>query len=128
MVNDKLQGHILEIIDNQIRDNNPKCTSEVFERLTGIGYTENKAKKMIGGILVEELYYVMKNEELFNEERYSNKLSKLPDHIIEKREEDLEANSDDEVINTTIRNENKIGRNSLCPCGSGKKYKKCCGK
>jgi len=21
---------------------------------------------------------------------------------------------------------NKIGRNSLCPCGSGKKYKKCC--
>ena len=22
----------------------------------------------------------------------------------------------------------KIGRNELCPCGSGKKYKKCCGK
>ncbi len=22
----------------------------------------------------------------------------------------------------------KIGRNSPCPCGSGKKYKKCCGK
>ena len=21
----------------------------------------------------------------------------------------------------------KIGRNALCPCGSGKKYKKCCG-
>jgi len=21
---------------------------------------------------------------------------------------------------------NKIGRNELCPCGSGKKYKKCC--
>ncbi|MCL6473021.1 MAG: preprotein translocase subunit SecA [Firmicutes bacterium] len=26
------------------------------------------------------------------------------------------------------RNENKIGRNDPCPCGSGKKYKKCCGK
>ena len=23
---------------------------------------------------------------------------------------------------------NKIGRNDLCPCGSGKKYKNCCGK
>ncbi len=23
---------------------------------------------------------------------------------------------------------NKVGRNALCPCGSGKKYKKCCGK
>ncbi len=25
-------------------------------------------------------------------------------------------------------NGNKIGRNELCPCGSGKKYKKCCGR
>ncbi|HZD60254.1 MAG TPA: preprotein translocase subunit SecA [Anaerolineae bacterium] len=25
-------------------------------------------------------------------------------------------------------NDNKIGRNDPCPCGSGKKYKKCCGK
>jgi len=23
--------------------------------------------------------------------------------------------------------ENKVGRNEPCPCGSGKKYKKCCG-
>ena len=25
------------------------------------------------------------------------------------------------------RKEGKVGRNSPCPCGSGKKYKKCCG-
>lgn len=25
-------------------------------------------------------------------------------------------------------NENKTGRNELCPCGSGKKYKYCCGR
>ena len=24
--------------------------------------------------------------------------------------------------------EEKVGRNDPCPCGSGKKYKKCCGK
>ena len=28
----------------------------------------------------------------------------------------------------TTREEPKIGRNDPCPCGSGKKYKKCCGK
>ena len=28
----------------------------------------------------------------------------------------------------TIVNGPKIGRNAPCPCGSGKKYKKCCGK
>jgi preprotein translocase subunit SecA len=27
---------------------------------------------------------------------------------------------------TVIREERKIGRNDPCPCGSGKKYKKCC--
>jgi SWIM/SEC-C metal-binding protein len=27
-----------------------------------------------------------------------------------------------------VYNVEKVGRNDLCPCGSGKKYKKCCGK
>jgi len=27
-----------------------------------------------------------------------------------------------------VRDEPKVGRNDPCPCGSGKKYKKCCGK
>ena len=26
-----------------------------------------------------------------------------------------------------VRNTDKVGRNDACPCGSGKKYKKCCG-
>ncbi|WP_144548533.1 SEC-C metal-binding domain-containing protein [Bacillus sp. X1(2014)] len=30
--------------------------------------------------------------------------------------------------NGPIQKENKVGRNDPCPCGSGKKYKKCCGK
>ena len=28
---------------------------------------------------------------------------------------------------TFVRDERKIGRNEKCPCGSGKKYKHCCG-
>lgn len=28
---------------------------------------------------------------------------------------------------TVVRTDPKIGRNDPCPCGSGKKYKKCCG-
>jgi len=28
----------------------------------------------------------------------------------------------------TPRTSDKVGRNDLCPCGSGKKYKKCCGR
>ena len=32
-------------------------------------------------------------------------------------------------VNKTVVNEGpKVGRNDMCPCGSGKKYKNCCGK
>ena len=34
---------------------------------------------------------------------------------------------DDSVQKKPVRKE-KVGRNDLCPCGSGLKYKKCCGK
>lgn len=33
-----------------------------------------------------------------------------------------------QVYSKTIKSENKVGRNDPCPCGSGKKFKKCCGK
>ena len=33
----------------------------------------------------------------------------------------------DDAQGTTIKKDKKIGRNDPCPCGSGKKYKKCCG-
>ena len=31
-------------------------------------------------------------------------------------------------VKKTIKKGKKIGRNDMCPCGSGKKYKQCCGK
>jgi hypothetical protein len=34
---------------------------------------------------------------------------------------------DDAPIHTVRREEPKVGRNDPCPCGSGKKYKKCHG-
>ena len=33
-----------------------------------------------------------------------------------------------EVKKKPVKNENKVGRNDICPCGSGKKYKNCCGR
>lgn len=34
----------------------------------------------------------------------------------------------EEKLSGTIVKDKKVGRNDLCPCGSGKKYKHCCGK
>jgi uncharacterized protein len=33
----------------------------------------------------------------------------------------------DDVVKQVKREEPKVGRNDPCPCGSGKKYKKCHG-
>ncbi|MBN1849252.1 MAG: SEC-C domain-containing protein [Deltaproteobacteria bacterium] len=53
------------------------------------------------------------------------------EHEIELDEDKEEDLTDLEILlNTpkTVTVEKKIGRNEPCPCGSGKKYKKCCGK
>ena len=38
------------------------------------------------------------------------------------------AGGDDQPQRPVTREEDKVGRNDPCPCGSGKKYKKCCGR
>ena len=38
------------------------------------------------------------------------------------------TNKDDSVANAPVKNETKIYPNDPCPCGSGKKYKQCCGR
>ncbi len=50
--------------------------------------------------------------------------------VVEKPEEkkDLVVNTSVEIKKTPKKVENRVGRNDPCPCGSGKKYKQCCGK
>jgi len=45
----------------------------------------------------------------------------------------FDANQDNYIhnenrVNEPVKVEKKVGRNDPCPCGSGKKYKKCCGR
>lgn len=58
--------------------------------------------------------------------------------LIPRRREDVErkavakvtatsSGGDDTVKASPVRKGNKVGPNDPCPCGSGKKYKKCCG-
>ena len=40
----------------------------------------------------------------------------------------LKGYTPEELSPTTVIKKEKVGRNDPCPCGSGKKYKNCCGK
>ena len=58
----------------------------------------------------------------------ADRLYNLPqwDHVIdpETRQKIIKEQKN---LRTVFRSEEKTGRNDPCPCGSGKKYKKCCG-
>ena len=70
--------------------------------------------------------------------------AKIKTVVTDEAEENItvvKVNADDETVHTSIDNAptqtlttqtattptEKVGRNDPCPCGSGKKYKKCCG-
>lgn len=55
----------------------------------------------------------------------------IPKNVTEGRGDSMSEKLDSEPAElppkqVTIKNDQVIGRNDLCPCGSGKKYKKCC--
>ena len=51
-------------------------------------------------------------------------------HNIERKEVSKKkiTNDSDDTAKSTPKKSTKVGRNAPCPCGSGKKYKNCCGK
>ena len=49
-------------------------------------------------------------------------------NIVRKQTLEGKANDGKEKVKATPKRSNKINRNDPCPCGSGKKYKQCCGK
>lgn len=65
--------------------------------------------------------------ELMNNTREWFLKGHTPNELFEKEKKSLlplphSSKNNDETT------KNKVGRNDLCPCGSNKKYKKCCGK
>ena len=68
---------ILEVVEKQIRDSPPPETKATFERLLKRGYSEEDAKKLIGTVVVSEIFDILKRGEPYNEKRYINALRKL---------------------------------------------------
>ncbi|RXI74813.1 preprotein translocase subunit SecA [Clostridium tetani] len=55
-------------------------------------------------------------------------IEKAPEREQVAKETSTNQGGDDTLKKQPIKKEPKIGRNDLCPCGSGKKYKNCCGR
>ena len=73
------QEAIFEVIENQLRDNNPPITKETYTRLVSEGHSHDETMKLIGCAMTTEIFEILKNKQPFNEERYSQNLINLPD-------------------------------------------------
>ena len=73
------QEAVFEIIENQLRDNNPPITKETYTRLKSDGFSHDDTMKLIGCAMTTEIYEIMKHRHPFDEERYAQNLNNLPE-------------------------------------------------
>lgn len=74
--------------------------------------------------MFEEMNEIIKEDTV----KYLFHMEKV-EQIVNEAPKDMYFNDGEEAPKKKpVVNKNKIGRNDPCPCGSGKKYKKCCGK
>ena len=98
----------LDGIDESLKEQNPIETMDE-NTVVSLAFDKERLYKNMVAAKADWLYELPQWKEIYSEEE-------LKKFYKEQKE------------STTIRKEKKIGRNDPCPCGSGKKYKKCCGK
>ncbi len=98
----------LDGIDESLKEANPIETMEE-DTVVSLAFDKEKLYKNMVAAKADWLYELPQWKEIYPEE-------------------ELKRLYKEQKESGTIRKEKKIGRNDPCPCGSGKKYKKCCGK
>ena len=108
------------------------CLQEILEYLTGVGLQFDSEKDIDT--------FMQRYQELNNHTRKQVNRGYMPDELVQEYSTSIPRSKPPVLENQismfeTAENESmnlkmntKVGRNDCCPCGSGLKYKKCCGK
>lgn len=100
-----------------------------------VGFLDGINDSLVTPNPIEEMDQDTKVSLAFDKEKlYKNMVEAQADWLYELEEWDSLLTPErrkelyrEQKNSTTVVKEKKIGRNDPCPCGSGKKYKKCCG-
>ena len=98
----------LDGINDSLKEQNPLVTMEEDTEVN-LNYDKELLYKNMVEAKAEWLYTLPQWDNLLTEERRK------------------ELYKEQKLSKTVVKGQ-KIGRNDPCPCGSGKKYKKCCGR
>ncbi|MEE9269719.1 MAG: hypothetical protein V3V49_05595 [Candidatus Krumholzibacteria bacterium] len=76
--NRHLHAAVMKVVENQLRYRDPPETKATFDRLLAEGHDEDEARRLIGCVVVSEIFDIMKNNEPFDAKRYAQALARLP--------------------------------------------------
>jgi len=149
-VSEKISNKVLDELNNKIKDI-PKEVINDFERHISLKVIDQAWIKHISSM--EQLRegiglrgyaqtnplqaYAMEGYQIFEamQDNIDNQIAnfllnmQIKQNIETKPQKPIHTNDGKEHLKAKPKkNDKKIGRNDPCPCGSGKKYKQCCGK
>jgi tetratricopeptide (TPR) repeat protein len=87
MANLRLKKMILEVVDNQLKTNNPPCTKACYEKLLDSGYSKSEAKDKIVVVALTEIYDILKVGKSFDEVKYQKSLEDMVQQSIDFEDE-----------------------------------------
>jgi hypothetical protein len=61
--NPHLQATTMEVLDNQLRENNPPETKETYERLLAEGHSVTQTRELIASVILAEIYEILKQKQ-----------------------------------------------------------------
>ncbi|MDD7770566.1 SEC-C metal-binding domain-containing protein [Suipraeoptans intestinalis] len=130
---EKLLEHPEEEVEGSVKELAEKYGQDV---LTMVGFLDGINESLKTENPIETMDEDTKVSLAFDTEKlYKNMVAAKADWLYELpqweriyTEEERKKLYKEQKESGTIRKEKKVGRNEPCPCGSGKKYKKCCGK
>lgn len=76
-VNYHLKASILNVVENQLSLSNLPTVKETFDRLCKNGDTAQMAKEKIASVLLGQMYDMLKDNIIFDENRYERELKQL---------------------------------------------------
>jgi hypothetical protein len=70
---------LFEVIENQMKMDNPPETKETFHRLRAAGYSRKETMRLLACVLLVELNDMVRDNRLYDEATYVEKLMALPE-------------------------------------------------
>lgn len=69
---------IFEVVENQLRNNDPPETRKTYERLRKKGFDDFQTKQMIGQCVAVQIFNALKHGKEADNDQYVKNLSELP--------------------------------------------------